>query len=356
MAKRLVAVGVRRDIKHLQEVGGYPLKSHPSGYRQHQAKGDFTFLTALKHGVPGEDFMAQEPGNNETRHLNMPDTDTYTSVRATTGPLDEALPWVIEFRVVGTAFTIQAQVHEAMIIGRSDPQRGIFPTVDLEPYGARTNGVSRQHAVITVNDSRIKIRDLGSVNGTRLNGYSLVAHQDYRLRHGDDLEIGQVKLQVRFAVVPTIDAPADNTAGDHASLPVVGRNEHILIVEDDADVAKVFSIALKHSGFRVTVMENASAALAFLSHEMPDGIILDLMLPDMNGLDLVRFVRRQPNGKSVPLIICSGATGGFQMNQAKEAGANLFLGKPVTVDELVRSMATVLHGEPVEDTTKMVSS
>ena len=300
--------------------------------------------------------MAQEPGNNETHHLNMPDTDTYTSVRATTGPLDEALPWVIEFRVVGTAFTIQAQVHEAMIIGRSDPQRGIYPTVDLEPYGARTSGVSRQHAVIIVNDNRIKIRDLGSVNGTRLNGYTLVAHQDYRLRHGDDLEIGQVKLQVRFAVVPTIDTPSETSSSDHASLPVLGHDEHILIVEDDADVAKVFTIALKHAGFRVTVKENAASALDFLADEIPDGIILDLMLPDMNGLDLVRFVRKQPNGKDTPLIICSGATGGFQMNQAKEAGANLFLGKPVTVDELIRSVAAVLNAEVVGDTTKMVSS
>jgi CheY-like chemotaxis protein len=300
--------------------------------------------------------MPQEHTSNETHHLNMPETDTYMSVRATTGPLDEALPWVIEFRVVGTAFTIQAQVHEAMIIGRSDPQRGILPTVDLEPYGARTGGVSRQHAVIMVSDNRIKIRDLGSVNGTRLNGYSLVPHQDYRLRHGDELEVGQLKLQVRFAVVPTIDAPADSTQGDHAALPKVGHDEHILIVEDDADVAKVFTLALKYTGFRVTVTENASAALVAVSKEMPDAIVLDLMLPDMNGLDLVRYVRKQANGKTVPMIICSGATGGFQMNQAKEAGANLFLGKPVTVNELVKSVVSLLPPETEDKATKVVPS
>src|SRR5262249_40585611 len=97
-----------------------------------------------------------EPAGNETRHLDLPDksTDSHVAVRATTGPLDEVIPWVIEFRVVGTAFTIQAQVHEAMIIGRSDPQRGITPSVDLEPHGARTGGVSRQHAVVMVSDNR----------------------------------------------------------------------------------------------------------------------------------------------------------------------------------------------------------
>lgn len=297
--------------------------------------------------------MPDEKTNNVTHHLEMPDTETYSPVRATTGPLEEVLPWVIEFRVVGTAFTVQAQVHEAMIIGRSDPQRGIIPTIDLEPYGARTGGVSRQHAVIIVKDNRIKIRDLGSVNGTRLNGYGLSPHQDYRVRHGDELEVGQVKLQVRFAVVPTMEPSADKSeAQDHASIPVLGHREKILIVEDDEDVGKVFSIALNHSGFQVTVLDTASAAMSFVSREMPDAVILDLLLPDMNGLDLVRYVRKQPTGKDVPLIVCSGATGGFQMNQAKEAGANMFLGKPVTVEELVKSVAEVLKEEKKEKEEK----
>jgi CheY-like chemotaxis protein len=300
---------------------------------------------------PAQPEMAQDESadesptlrrSNETRHLDMPDTGTYKPVRATTGPLEEALPWVIEFRVVGTASTIQAQVHEAMIIGRTDTQRGIFPTVDLENYGGRNGGVSRQHAVIIVKDNRIKIRDLGSVNGTRLNGLLLAPHQDYRLRHGDELEIGQVKLQVRFAVVPTIDEPVGDSTVDRAVLPVVGHNEHVLIVEDDADVAKVFSMALEHTGFRASITDSAASALAFVTKEMPDLIVLDLMLPDMNGLDLVRYVRKQESGKDVPMVVCSGATGGFQMSQAKEAGANMFLGKPVTVNELIKTIASVL--------------
>lgn len=299
--------------------------------------------------------MSQEPNNNETRHLDIPDTGTYMPVRATTGPLEEALPWVIEFRVVGTTSTIQAQVHEAMIIGRSDPQRGIYPTVDLTEHGARNGGVSRQHAIIMVKDNRIKIRDLGSINGSKLNGYVLVPHEDYRLRHGDELEIGQVKLQVRFAVVPTVNGTSEVSKSDHQSLPVVGHNEHILIVEDDRDVAKVFSIALQHMGFRVTIMENAVSALGFVTQQLPDAVILDLMLPDMNGLDLVRYVRKQPKGGDLPMIVCSGATGGFQINQAKEAGANLFLGKPVTVEELSKAVASVLKSkEAVGEDTQAV--
>jgi CheY-like chemotaxis protein len=285
--------------------------------------------------------------NRETRHLNLPDNETRSPLRATTGPLEEELPWVLEFRVVGTAAMIQVQVHEAMIIGRSDPHTGVYPDVDLGPHGAQSNGVSRQHAAVIAKDNRIKIKDLGSINGTKLNGYVLEANQEYRLRHGDSIDIGQLKLQVRFAVVPTIEtANDDNNKSAHASLPILGHGEHVLIVEDDSDVGKVFNLTLAHTGFRVTVVESGEAALGLITHQMPDAIVLDLMLPDMNGLDLVRYVRKQDGGQDVPMIVCSGATGGFQMNQAKDAGANMFLGKPVSVETLVKAIGSVIKPTP----------
>jgi len=286
--------------------------------------------------------MADEP-NHETRHLNLPDSELPPPLRATTGPLDKVVPWVIEFRVVGTAAMIQAQVHEAMIIGRGDPQSGVFPDVDLGPHGAQMHGVSRQHAAVIAKDDRIKIKDLGSVNGTKLNGFSLEPNHEYRLRHGDSLEIGQLKLQVRFAVVPTIEqATKEDSQSGHAPIPVLGSGQHVLIVEDDADVGKVFSITLEHAGFRVTVAENGVTALGFITHQMPDAIVLDLMLPDMNGLELVRYVRKQEAGQLIPIIVCSGATGGYQKNQSKGAGANLFLDKPVSVEELVNAIGSVI--------------
>ena len=289
--------------------------------------------------------------DSETRHLNLPDSDPHRPLRATTGPLEEVLPWVLEFRVVGTAAMIQAQVHEAMIIGRGDPQAGIYPDVDLGPHGAQSNGVSRQHAAVIAKDNRIKIKDLGSVNGTKLNGFTLEANQEYRLRHGDSLEIGQLKLQVRFAVVPTIEQVAPETKSDHAAIPVLGNGQHILIVEDDSDVGKVFNLTLAHAGFRVTVVETAVAALGLITHEMPDAIVLDLMLPDMNGLDLVRYVRKQDSGQDIPMIVCSGSTGGFHANQAKDAGANMFLGKPISIDELVRAIGSVI--KPTADAVSL---
>jgi CheY-like chemotaxis protein len=248
---------------------------------------------------------------------------------------------VIEFRIVGTATTIQAQVHETMLIGRADPQSGILPAVDLGPHNAQARGVSRQHAVVMAQENRIAVKDLGSVNGTRLNGFPLLPNREYRLRHGDELEIGQMRLQVRFAVVPTLNVSTLSDDMGHATIPVIGSGQRILIVEDDEDVGKVFSIALEHAGFKPTVTDTAVSALGLMAHELPDAVIFDLMLPDMNGLDLLRCVRKQFE-KHVPMIVVSGATAGFQMSQARDQGADACLGKPISVDELVRTVASFI--------------
>jgi CheY-like chemotaxis protein len=285
--------------------------------------------------------MTSNESNRETRYLGdkLNQTESRVPTRVT-GPLDDALPWVIEFRVVGTAKTFQVQVHEAMLIGRTDPQRGVYPDVDLDTHGGQGQGVSRQHAMVLVKDNRTYIKDLGSVNGTRLNGSVLKANSEYRLHHDDQVEIGQVKLQVRFAVVPTVEGGSSQNS--HVQIPIIGHGQNILVVEDDHDVGNVFSLALEHAGFHVTVMETATSALGYVSEHLPDVIVLDLMLPDMNGADLARYVRKQEASQHIPVIIVSGATGGFHANQAMESGVDKFLSKPVGVDELVRAVGQVL--------------
>jgi DNA-binding response OmpR family regulator len=86
-----------------------------------------------------------------------------------------------------------------------------------------------------------------------------------------------------------------------------------------------------------------SKALTAVFQNLPDLIILDLMLPDMNGLDLIRYIRKQHPDSRVPMLVVSGATGGFQMNRALEAGANGFLSKPVAVDELVNAVNSAVN-------------
>ncbi len=284
---------------------------------------------------------SQKP--KETRPLTPPEVQRLPPLEPPP-PVDDALPWVIEFRIIGTADTIQVQVSETMLIGRDDPVKGIHPAIDLGKYGGHTKGVSRQHAELLVKDKRIRVRDLGSVNGSQLNGHVLEPNKEYRLRHGDELEIGQMRLQVRFVVVPVLGAN-DTMMGAPIRdvIAPIGAGQQILVVEDDTSVARVFQLALKHAGFEVHVITNGAAALTRLSQSMPAIVILDLMLPDMNGHDLVRLLRREEGGERVGVIVCSGATGGFQSGKAAEAGADSFLGKPVSVEQLLQAVGELIQ-------------
>jgi CheY-like chemotaxis protein len=316
----------------------------------------------------------------QTRDLtaDKPDLPPQPAPQKVTGPLDAALPWVIEMRVVGTASTIQARVRDAMIIGRrsdSTKSSAAAPDIDLSEHNAFAHGVSRSHAMLVVRGQKLMLKDLDSTNGTRLNGAVCEPGKEYRLRHGDELMLGRLRLQVSFAVVPDeasmntpvplpnrktsskpeppkglkealaangIKAPTKLLTPPEVELSAAGSGERILIIEDDADVGAVFEFALQKAGYQVTLVPTVARGLGVIFQQMPDAIILDLLLPDMNGLDLVRYVRKQKTAKHVPMLVVSSATAGFQMQQALDAGADMFIGKPLAVEELLKAVAETL--------------
>jgi pSer/pThr/pTyr-binding forkhead associated (FHA) protein len=81
-------------------------------------------------------------------------------------------------------------------IGRVTDGQPILPDVDLSVYEAYSQGVSRLHASLKVSNSRVYITDLGSSNGTRVNGQKIMSHVDYPLNHGDVIALGKFKIQV----------------------------------------------------------------------------------------------------------------------------------------------------------------
>lgn len=106
--------------------------------------------------------------------------------------------WSLQFKFADNT-SVVLDMRDVMIIGRStdenDPQP---PSLDLAPYGAYQNGVSRQHAAITRHQGGLYIEDLGSTNGTRINGFELTARRKYRLRDGDEIEFARIRTSVRF--------------------------------------------------------------------------------------------------------------------------------------------------------------
>lgn len=85
-----------------------------------------------------------------------------------------------------------------LIFGRDDPDSGQRPDIDLVPYGAYHNGVSRHHAAIELQGKRLVVRDLSSVNGTFLNDVRIDPHDPHQIRDGDTVRLGNLIVNVFF--------------------------------------------------------------------------------------------------------------------------------------------------------------
>jgi hypothetical protein len=100
--------------------------------------------------------------------------------------------------------TVGIEVKDRIVLGRADPVGSFYPDLDLSPYGGQEGGVSRRHAIIIQDEENkaLYLEDLGSTNGTRINGFSLEPNRRYRLRDGDELEFGRVRVVLRFVRSP----------------------------------------------------------------------------------------------------------------------------------------------------------
>jgi hypothetical protein len=95
-------------------------------------------------------------------------------------------------------FIFDADQIEQLVIGRQDPVSGEAPEINLTPFSALEKGVSRKHAAIVRKDGSLYIVDMGSPNGTFLNGQKLVPNQARVLRDGDDIRLGHLVVRVTF--------------------------------------------------------------------------------------------------------------------------------------------------------------
>jgi hypothetical protein len=128
------------------------------------------------------------------------DTDFEEGVpRWGTARFNSRMNLVLGVRGSNDELVFDAQKITELVIGRKDPATGDTPAVDLEPFGAIEQGVSRRHAEIIRKDSgSLQIVDRGSPNGTFLNGQRLIANQPRILRDGDELRLGRLVLLVKF--------------------------------------------------------------------------------------------------------------------------------------------------------------
>lgn len=101
--------------------------------------------------------------------------------------------------VVSSGTRITLDLHDELLIGREDAARSIHPDIDLGRYGGYDAGVSRRHAILAYRNGSCVVEDLGSANGTFVNGRRLEPHSAETLSDGDDLACGTLPLRVKLA-------------------------------------------------------------------------------------------------------------------------------------------------------------
>src|SRR5215208_3067469 len=103
----------------------------------------------------------------------------------------------------------------------------------------------------------------------------------------------------------------------------------VLIIEDEADAAELFAEMMRVSGFRVLKTSSSTPAISLITTEKPDIIILDIMMPDISGLDILRQMRQSPDLADIPVVVVSAKSMPADIRVGLEAGASTYLTKPV---------------------------
>jgi DNA-binding response OmpR family regulator len=120
----------------------------------------------------------------------------------------------------------------------------------------------------------------------------------------------------------------------------------VWIVEDDDEMSHAVKLMLQLLDYSVNIFRDArSAARQLLGGDRPDVMLLDINMPEVSGIDLLEFLRKQKDLKDLPVVMLSSETTDVQVDEAMDIGANGFIFKPVTIDELEEALNKALAGQ-----------
>ncbi len=120
----------------------------------------------------------------------------------------------------------------------------------------------------------------------------------------------------------------------------MGNKPMILVVEDDAAVRNLMAVTLETRGYRYHLAQNGAEALIEATTHQPDVMLLDLGLPDMDGVEIIRKVR---SWSGMPIIVISARSEDTDKVEALDAGADDYLTKPFSVDEMLARLRVALR-------------
>ncbi len=121
-------------------------------------------------------------------------------------------------------------------------------------------------------------------------------------------------------------------------------SKKILVVEDDLGSLRLMTFALEQEGYEILTASDGFAGLKAAQNEHPDLIILDVMLPGLDGYEICRRLRQQPQTAAVPIIFLSARAGQGDKDVGLRMGANAYLAKPADPSTILAKVETLLAG------------
>jgi DNA-binding response OmpR family regulator len=119
---------------------------------------------------------------------------------------------------------------------------------------------------------------------------------------------------------------------------------HILVIEDEVQIARVLQVELEYEGYRVTVEHDGKNGLEIALNSNIDLILLDVMLPGLNGIEVLRRLRKE--NSSVPVILLTARNTTFDKVAGLDQGANDYVTKPFEIEELLARIRSCLRNQP----------
>ena len=119
--------------------------------------------------------------------------------------------------------------------------------------------------------------------------------------------------------------------------------KRILVVDDDENILSLERTILEQKGFFITTAAGGAEALKVLGEENFDLVLLDVMMPEIDGFTVCRRIKEEPRTKEIPVIFLTAKGGGEALAEGFESGAIMYINKPFTANKLLTIVNTMLE-------------
>lgn len=115
----------------------------------------------------------------------------------------------------------------------------------------------------------------------------------------------------------------------------------VVVVDDDPEMVKAIRVTLKIAGIEVLEALSGLTGLMLVKRELPDAVVLDIMMPDIDGYEVCRKLKLNPDTRGIPIIFVTARSGQRHIERGLSLGAQGYITKPFTPDELIDKLAEV---------------